>query len=237
MPRPSADDGQRLDVVSVADAAVQALVDDLELEALGGPDAALGGQRAAEHDGGVVERAVAAGVALDEIGRRPHRRHRALLVQLALAGIHDVRAQDEAVPAVRHLLPRPHAGGDRLVAHLLGYRDVVRLHLAVGVVRAGAYPQAAVDAQHDELHFAARFRAGGLDAVGGGDARGADTVVHGRAGGPRHADLFQLPDVFFHRRDITRCPAGDHRAPDDDGTPRGAVPGDEIEVEHGSSGH
>src|SRR5262249_28309070 len=137
---------------------------ELEIEAVRGADAALGGEGAAEH-GAAVGELPAFKTARDEVGDREHRIERALLVEHALALDGGPGAQDHPVPMADHVLELPQRGGDRLVAHLLRHGDAVGLNLAVGVVGAAADEDAALPADQYELDLAGGIAAGAFDAV------------------------------------------------------------------------
>src|SRR6267142_6077795 len=123
----SAPNRQRNHVIRVTNGPLQHRVLQLVFKAVGGTDAALGGEGAAEHRAAVRQSAVLE-AALDQFVDREHRIERALLVKLALAVDHRKGAQDHPVPVTDDVLEFPQHRGDRLVAHLLGNGDAVAFH-------------------------------------------------------------------------------------------------------------
>src|SRR5690606_4211194 len=128
----SAQDWQLDYVVAVRNATAEDRIPDLELEAACRADAAAGSERAAEHDS-IVRQAFRA-IAAHHVFRREHRIHRAFLVEQALATDYGPGAQNQLVPMVLHVIEGPELRRHRLFTHLLGYRDVEGLGLAVGMV-------------------------------------------------------------------------------------------------------
>src|SRR5579863_2941590 len=96
-PFPSTDHRQSHNVVAVSQPQAADGVLQLELEAGRRPNAALRRERAAKHDRSVRERA-RAGIALDQLLRRSHRRDTALLIKHARALRRGPGAQNELVP-------------------------------------------------------------------------------------------------------------------------------------------
>src|SRR3984893_13345425 len=148
----------------MANAALENGVFELKLKAARRPDTALGCKSTSEH-GAAVRKSRAAKAALDQFRDREHAVECAFLVQHPRAVDPGMRTQDHLIPVTDDLLEFPQHGRDRLVAHLLGDRDAVSLHLAVGVVGGGADKDAALPADQHELDLPARFRAADFDAV------------------------------------------------------------------------
>jgi len=215
----------------VLDAPVEDRIDEREVEALGRPDAADRGQRSAEHQRSVAERAVLALVLRKQLARRAHRRDGAVLVGARLAADPHRRMQLQPIPVAFDFRQRPPARRDRLVAHLLGDRDAVGLDLAVGVIRSGADPELAVGVEDHELDLARRVAADRFDAARSRDAARADAVVHRRSLRARHADRLEFDDVVLHRSDVAAGPAGDHGAGDRRRAARRLALGREFEFE------
>jgi hypothetical protein len=122
-----------------------------------------------------------------------------------------MRAQDQFVPMRRDLVIGPEIPGDRFVAHLLGNRDAVFLHLAVGVIGAGADPEATAMLQQYEFRLPARRIAKRFDGI---------IRCHPHGGGPikdrcrrraLNTDGFELSDVLLDGRFVASGPAGNHK--------------------------
>ena len=108
----------------------------------------------------------------------------------------------------------PERRRDRLVAHLLGHRDAVFLHLAVGVIGTGADPQPLAVTKQDELRFTARRFAEHLDGFIGGEPRRRGAIEDRHARRALDAERFEFGDVLFQRRFVAAGPAGDHQPVD-----------------------
>src|SRR5713226_2026875 len=72
----------------------------------------------------------------------------------------------------------PELRGHRLVAHLFRYRDVVALHLAIGLIRADPHPQAPLRLDQNIFDLTARVLAGNLYLVRGVQSRRGASVKY-----------------------------------------------------------
>src|SRR6185369_3337396 len=135
---------QHRDRVGVGELALQYRVFQLHFEPGGGPDAALGGEGAAEHRLAGLER-----IPRQEVLRAAHMIDGALLVEDPLALLHDPGAQRELRPMRLHLVVRPGLARHRLGAELLGERHADGFRLAIRVVRAQRDAQSAVLEQYE----------------------------------------------------------------------------------------
>ena len=114
------------------------------------------------------------------------------------------------IPVTGDFIEVPQRRRHGLVAHLLGHRDAVGLHLAVSVVGADADKNAALPADQDEFNLAARLIAADFDAIGGGQPPRGDTIIDRGRCRRRNTDPLEFGDVFIARDRIAAGPAGDN---------------------------
>src|SRR6202451_2259530 len=208
-PYSSPEHRQRADAVAMLDFAPLHRILELNLENIRRPHAALGRQRAAEHQRAFGETGLA-GEFFDQLQRIEHRGHRTFLIKHALAVLGNVGAQHQLVPMRRYLDHRTEFRRDRLVAHLLRHRDAVFLHLTVGMVGTGADPQPAVLLQEHELTLPARCLAEPLDAVGEGQPRRRGAIEDRRRRRRFYAERTEFLDVQLDGGAVAPGPAGHH---------------------------
>src|SRR5262245_14800013 len=213
----SVGDRELADRVFVPQAAVFRRVVQLDLEALASADLAAHGERPAEHRG--AWRQTAGRAAREQIARRKHVAHRALLVEPARAVARDVRTQHQPVPVRFELGERPKLHADRFRAHLLGHGDSVRLDLPVGVVRAHTDVKGVGRGYQHEFDFAARVIADDFHFARRREQARRDAVEDGYGARALDADRLELRDVLLHRRLVTPRPAGDDELRDLDRAP------------------
>src|SRR5437660_7372231 len=183
-------DRQHRNTVLVSQLAAAHRVLELHAEHFRRANAALGGERAAEHDPAGVER-----IAPEQIFRGAHRGDRAFLVELAIGP----GAQDEALPMVFYVVVAPSILGDRLGAELLRERHADGFRFAVGVIGADGDPEAIGSGEQHELHFTARVGARDLDRARLRKEIGSDAVEDRRCFRCLDAELLELANVLAQR--------------------------------------
>src|SRR4029077_8371807 len=100
------------------------------------------------------------------------------------------------------------------------HRDAVFLHLAVGMVGAGANPEPAVVLQQHEFALPARRLAQHLDAVGDRQPRRRGAIEDRRRCRRLYAERAEFLDVQLDGGAVAPGPAGHHKVIDGDVAPR-----------------